>query len=109
MSQQAVSNYGNDCPVCHGTGWELYDAGEIPGYGKAHPYAKRCALCTGIRRSSDITGVPPQFSDADISKFGFVKIRLTLKNLYSITMKNLINTERICIYGARHREAERHF
>lgn len=71
MSQQAVSNYGNDCPVCHGTGWELYDAGEIPGYGKAHPYAKRCSLCTGIRRSSDITGVPPQFSDADISKFGF--------------------------------------
>lgn len=71
MNQQAVSNYGNDCPICHGTGWELYDAGEIPGYGEAHTFVKRCTSCAGIRRSSDITGVPPQFSDADLSKFGF--------------------------------------
>ena len=81
MSQQAVSNYGNECLVCHGTGWELYDSGEIPGYGQALPFAKPCTSCRAEKRLNDITGVPPQFREADLSKFDFGVYEVDATNL----------------------------
>lgn len=79
-SQAAVSN-SEVCPVCGGTGWETYNPGEIPGYGIPQDFGRPCQKCQTIRRLQDITGVPMQIADADLSKFGF--------NSYSRDMGNL--------------------
>ncbi|MBP3544520.1 MAG: ATP-binding protein [Lachnospiraceae bacterium] len=76
MKHQEVSNYGSECPVCHGSGWELYELTD-----KAQPYAKPCKLCRISRRSEDITGVPPQFRFTDLSRFDF--------NAYSVDMAEI--------------------
>lgn len=79
-NQEAALN-SDICPVCGGTGWEIYNPGEIPGYGIPQDFAKPCTMCRTQRRMQDLTGVPPQFRDADLSKFGF--------NSYSGDMGNL--------------------
>lgn len=72
--QEAVLNY-DVCPVCHGTGWEVT---KVPD---AQDSARRCTRCNGNMGARDITGEPPQFCDAALSKFGF--------NAYSRDMGNL--------------------
>lgn len=71
MNHQSVHAYG-DCPVCHGTGWELYTA-TVFDYGEPEDveFARKCTKCRGIRRREDKTGVPEQFHDADMGKFDF--------------------------------------
>lgn len=59
------------CPVCGGSGWETYNPGEILGYGVPQDYVRPCSRCRAQRRMQDETGVPPQFRDADLGKFGF--------------------------------------
>lgn len=79
-NQKAAIN-SEVCPVCGGSGWELYNPGEIPGYGIPQDFRRSCTRCGMKMRSQDMTGVPPQFGDADLSKFGF--------NSYSRDMENL--------------------
>ena len=71
MNHQAAFVSG-DCPVCHGTGWEIYKA-TVFDYGEPMEldFARRCTKCSGTRRLEDKTGVPEQFHDADYSKFNF--------------------------------------
>lgn len=71
MNHQSVSAYG-DCPVCQGTGWELYTA-TVFDYGEPEDvlFARKCTKCSGARRKEDKTGVPEQFHDADFGKFDF--------------------------------------
>lgn len=68
--QQAASN-SDVCPVCGGSGWETYNPGEIPGYGIPQDFGRPCKRCRTQMRLLDMTGVPPQFRDADLGKFGF--------------------------------------
>lgn len=68
---QLPSAYG-DCPVCNGTGWELYEA-TVFDYGEPETltFARKCTKCTGARRITDCTGVPDEYHDADFGKFDF--------------------------------------
>lgn len=79
-NQAAVSNSGIDCPVCGGTGWETYTE-NVDDYSAPLEFARRCAKCNAARRSQDRTNVPPQFYEADLSKFRF--------DLYSRNMDKL--------------------
>ncbi|MFG6369567.1 MAG: ATP-binding protein [Lachnospiraceae bacterium] len=68
-NQEAVLN-SDVCPVCSGTGYELYRQ-RVDGYKMPLEFARSCTRCRTRRRLQDLTGAPPQFRDADISKFGF--------------------------------------
>lgn len=59
------------CPVCSGSGWELYYRSEEMYGGKMIQFAKPCERCKGRLRGEDFTRTPPQFRDADIGKFNF--------------------------------------
>ena len=51
QNQQIPSGYG-ECPVCHGTGWEIYR--ETPeGYKEPLEFTRRCSKCKGKRRIND--------------------------------------------------------
>jgi len=59
-----------ECPVCHGTGYETV-LEKVAGYEYPLELAQPCTKCKGRRRIQDATGVPPQFHDVDLSRFGF--------------------------------------
>ena len=69
-TQNQASGSGDKCPVCGGTGWELYEK-MVDGYDTPLEYSRPCSRCKGIRRVKDETGIPPQFCEADIYKFDF--------------------------------------
>ena len=79
-NQAAAQNFGIECPVCGGSGWELY-LSDVGGYDTPLEFARRCTKCSGDRRSHDRTGVPSQFYEADLSKFRF--------DLYNRNMEKL--------------------
>lgn len=68
MKAPAASGYG-DCPICHGTGWELFFA-DVLGYGETE-FARRCTHCAEDRRGQDHTGVPEEYRDAGLDRFDF--------------------------------------
>lgn len=71
------TNDDGRCPVCHGSGWELYtvSARELEYvYGDAAEdmeYARKCTRCLGIKPTEDLTGAPDTMREADIYKFDF--------------------------------------
>lgn len=71
QNQQTQSSSG-ECPVCHGTGWEIYNA-TVYDYGlpEVVQYARRCPKCKGGYRALDHTGTPKEYHDADLGKFDF--------------------------------------
>lgn len=72
QNQKVAQSSGNgECPICHGTGWELYYRAEEMYGGEMTQFARPCERCRGIMREEDFTRVPPQFRDADIGKFNF--------------------------------------
>ncbi len=89
-SQEAVLN-SDICPVCGGSGWETYNPGEIPGYGIPQDFYRPCTRCRTQRRLQDMTGVPPQFRDADLGKFGFDSYSRDMGNLRKIAADFLKN------------------
>lgn len=80
MNQVAAQNSGTECPVCSGSGWEPYLM-DVEGYGGPLVFAKQCTKCGGMKHSHDRTGIPPQFCEADLSKFRF--------DLYNRNMEKL--------------------
>ena len=88
-NQEAALNF-DICPVCNGTGYELYRQ-MVDGYEVALEFARPCTGCRAQRRLEDMTGVPPQFRDADLSKFGFDSYSHDMGNLRKITEDFLRN------------------
>lgn len=88
-NQQAVSN-SDVCPICGGTGYELFQQ-RVDGYKVPVEFARSCTGCRAERRMQDMTGVPPQFRDADLSKFGFSSYSREMGNLRKITEDFLKN------------------
>lgn len=92
-SEKHTDAYNDVCPICHGSGWELYRpdpftyADIYNGHDIAQDFAKKCSRCFGIKKSEDTTTVPDNMREADITKFNF--------NLYS---KGMATNEKI----ARH-------
>ena len=83
-NQQAALS-SDICPVCGGTGWELF---KIPD---AQDGVRPCTQCRAVRRINDMTEVPPQFHDADLSKFGFDSYSRGMGNLRKISEDFLRN------------------
>lgn len=84
-----ASNSGN-CIVCHGTGWKLYKATIFDFGGEMIvDMAKRCPNCSGNMRLNDRTGVPEEFSDADLYKFDFDAYEVDLTKLKNLTWSML--------------------
>lgn len=78
------------CPVCGGTGYELYRQ-RVGGYETPFEFAKPCTRCKREWRLHDMTGVPPQFRDADLSKFSFDSYSRDMGNLRKIAEDFLRN------------------
>lgn len=71
------------CPVCGGSGWEMYSApAEIYG-GKMAQFAKKCSKCGG-KRDEDVSGIP--FSECDIIRFNFEAYFVNLDNIKKIAL-----------------------
>ena len=88
QNQQIPSGYG-ECPVCHGTGWEIYR--ETPeGYKEPLEFTRRCSKCKGKRRINDQTGVPPEYCSADLTKFNFEAYKSRMENFRKI-VTNFVN------------------
>ena len=87
---QEVSLNSDVCPVCGGTGYELYMQ-RVDGYDTPLEFAKPCTRCRTQRRLQDMTGVPPQFRGADLSKFGFDSYSRDMGNLRKIAEDFLKN------------------
>ena len=110
QNQQIPSGYG-ECPVCHGTGWEIYR--ETPeGYKEPLEFTRRCSKCKGKRRINDQTGVPPEYCSADLTKFNFeeYKSRISerLLRILSMSLADGKNREKDYIFGAKQREVVKH-
>ena len=82
-NQKAVLN-SDVCPVCGGTRWEVF---KIPN---AQDGMRPCPKC-GIVIMNDMSGEPPQFRDANLSKFGFDSYSRDMGNLRLIAEDFLIN------------------
>ncbi|MCD8220906.1 MAG: ATP-binding protein [Clostridiales bacterium] len=72
QSQRVPSNSGDGvCPVCGGTNYRTYFE-LIPEYDSAFiRFGEICPQCKKQVRAQDITRVPAEFHDADITKFRF--------------------------------------
>ncbi len=81
-NQKAVSDSGN-CPVCGGTGFIL-SREQVEGYDVPLEFARPCTKCQGERRLEDRTGIPPQFHDATLERFGFDSYSQDMKRLKTL-------------------------
>ena len=88
-SQEAASN-SDACPICGGTRWE-WSQKEVDGYIGPLDFANPCMRCKTKMQSQDITGAPPQFRYADLSKFGFDSYFRDMGNLRKIAEDFLRN------------------
>lgn len=89
----AVPSRSEVCPICGGTMWRTYDAGVIPDYGLAHPFAEPCEKCRAKYRSADETGVPSEYCEAGLEKFDFGAYSSDTKNMEKIAHDFLDNFE----------------
>lgn len=55
-NQEVALNF-DVCPVCGGTGYELYRQ-RVDGYEVPLEFAKPCTRCRTQRRMQDLTGAP---------------------------------------------------
>lgn len=81
---QKVALNSDVCPVCGGTGWEVFEI------LNAQDGMRPCPKC-GTAIMNDMTGEPPQFRDADLSKFGFDSYSRDMGNLQKIAEDFLRN------------------
>ena len=74
-SEEISINKKYSCPVCHDTGWELYqttDTYDVYGENMEIEYARRCPKCKGIPTDLvDRTQVPEQYRGSDLYQFDF--------------------------------------
>ena len=85
-----------DCPVCHGSGWELYETSDgteaIYGEPVMLTYAKKCSRCQGFTQADiDLTGVPDIYREVDIHRFNWdvydMDMSMVRKVAFSLTNK----------------------
>ncbi|MFG6319540.1 MAG: ATP-binding protein [Clostridia bacterium] len=88
-----VLNYGNKetCPVCGGSGWEMYSAPAEIYNGRMTPFMKQCSKCGG-KNDGDFSGIP--FAECDITRFNFGAYSVKLDNIKKIAMFLVDNFEK---------------
>lgn len=93
QNQRTPSGSGSECPVCHGTGWQVFYA---PGYNPPEDvrYAQKCPRCKGAQRIQDCTGVPKEYHEADLSKFDFSIYQHDMSKMRKLCIKILNSFEK---------------
>lgn len=88
-----VLNYGNKdtCPICGGSGWEMFSAPAEIYNGKMAQFAKKCSRCRG-KQGEDVSGIP--FQECDIHRFNFGVYSVNLDNIKKIAMSLVDNFEK---------------
>lgn len=88
-----VLNYGNKetCPVCGGSGWEMFSAPAEIYNGKMAQFAKKCSRCRG-KQGEDVSGIP--FQECDIHRFNFEVYSVNLDNIKKIAASLVDNFEK---------------
>lgn len=69
-----VQNYGDQCELCNGSGWILSERETTPDEYKEVSIisvAKPCKKCRSNMIIQEQTGILPEYSETDISKFDF--------------------------------------
>ncbi len=89
-TNQKVRLNSDICPVCGGTGWELFRQ-RMKEYDAPLEFARPCTRCREKKRLEDDTGVPPQFREAYLSKFRFDSYTRDMGNLRKIVEDFLKN------------------
>lgn len=86
QSRQSISEPRDDCPVCHGTGWEVFEKDgsetainsegrkvQIGEPGEKFGFARRCPACFGDETMANIqkqkSQIPATFYDAQMADF----------------------------------------
>lgn len=90
---QVVSAFGNKetCPICGGSGWEMFSAPAEIYNGKMAQFAKKCSKCGG-KNDEDSSGIP--FAECDITRFNFGVYSVNLDNIKKIAMSLVDNFEK---------------
>lgn len=84
-----AQNYTDEeekCPICGGTGWEIFFRPEELYGGEMTEFARKCSRCSGKLRNEDFTRVPPEFRDADIGKFNFESYSVNIEKIKKLAM-----------------------
>ncbi len=88
-----VLNYGNKetCPVCGGSGWEMFwQAAELYN-GRMTPFMKKCSKCNG-KNDEDSSGIP--FAECDITRFNFKAYSVSIDGIEKIALSLVDNFEK---------------
>lgn len=90
---RVVSASGNKdvCPICGGSGWEMYSQPVELYDGKMTPFMKECSQCGG-KNDEDSSGIP--FAECDITRFNFGAYSVNLDNIEKIAMSLVNNFEK---------------
>lgn len=105
----AALNSGNECPKCNGTGY--ITSRDESGYTVCEP----CPVCRKKKRSSDATGIPAKYHDADLGSFRFDIYSGNVDGLKGLLPDILKNTQcvrsetKVCTCGAKQRGVEKLF
>lgn len=88
-----VLNYGDKetCPICGGSGWEMFSAPAEIYNGKMAQFAKKCSKCGG-KNDEDSSGIP--FAECDITRFNFGVYSVNLDNIKKIAASLVDNFEK---------------
>ena len=86
------------CPVCQGTGWEMFTE-KVEGYTEPIEFTRVCPKCKGSRRMSDKTGVPPEYCNADVSKFRFDTYKTSMEQTRKVFKNFIENFEKWQAWG----------
>ena len=85
-----VLNYGNKdiCPICGGSGWEMYSAPAEIYNGRMTPFMKTCSECNG-KNDEDFSGIP--FTECDITRFNFGAYSVSIDKIEKIALSIVDN------------------
>ena len=84
QNQIPVRDSGNgECPGCHGRGYVIKHE-EVEGYESGLDYAEECTACRGKKLLKDGTGIPLEFSEADLNRFDFTSYSCKMENFEKV-------------------------
>lgn len=78
-----VSDFGDVCDICHGTGWKVYEK-EVEGYNAPLTFSAPCPKCGKRLFAHDETGIPPGLRSMDLYRFNFKAYRHDMQKFEKI-------------------------
>lgn len=72
---------------------------KVEGYTEPIEFTRVCPKCKGSRRMSDKTGVPPEYCNADVSKFRFDTYKTSMEQTRKVFKNFIENFEKWQAWG----------